>query len=138
MFLCVYYQLNKTVTWFKTISQSCISGQKEPTDRLLGQVATNVLKKNIQMISLAGQLFFFFFFLEPWWSLQRTTLSCMKRYNSDKKILSGIYCNIIHKYSELLPIRQLNIPTLLNSGMAVWVTLAHKMSAELTCIWTET
>lgn len=61
LFLCVYYQLNKTVTWFKTISQSRISGQKEPTDRLLGQVATNVLKKNIQMISLAGQLYFFFF-----------------------------------------------------------------------------
>lgn len=60
LFLCVYYQLNKTVTWFKTISQSRVSEQKELTGRLLGQVATNVLKKNIQMISLAGQLYFFF------------------------------------------------------------------------------
>lgn len=61
LFLCVYYQLKKTLTWFKTISQSHVSGQKELAGRLPGHISTDVLKKSIQMISLLISSFFFFF-----------------------------------------------------------------------------
>lgn len=57
--LCAYYQLNKTVMLFRTISQSHVSGQKELTGRFLGQIAANILKKTIRIISLAGWLCFF-------------------------------------------------------------------------------
>lgn len=121
LFLCVYYQLNKTVTWFKTISQSHVSGQKELAGRLLGHITTDVLKKSIQMISLADQVFFVVV-VDFFSTLVVTAENYFKQHEKIQQrqnVPSGIHCNILHKYSELLPIRQSNIPTLLNSGMPV-------------------